>query len=432
MNIGFVGLGKLGLPVALAVESKGHSVAGYDPAQRARGVIESRKLNYQERGAQELLEKSKIRLMEIGELVEWSDIVFVAVQTPHEHEYEGVTRLPDERKGFYYGYLEDAIAAISRAVRGPKVVSVISTVLPGTVESRIKPVMHPMIKLCYNPFFIAMGTTIMDFLSPEFVLLGVDDEEAAKVVERFYATVTDAKVFRTDIKTAELIKVAYNTWISTKVSVANTLMEVCEKVGADVDDVSDALALATRRIVSPAYTRAGMGDGGACHPRDNIALSELARRIGLSYDWYESIMICRERQTEWLAELIIREQEIRNLPVVLLGIAFKPRTNITAGSAAILLSNILLEKRRATPHLMYDPHVDPPFREIGSTRASALNPRDLVDSLKRPAVFFVSTKHPEWASFDFPVGSVVLDPHGYISDKPGVHVVRIGRRRTRS
>merc|ERR1712032_792216 len=99
-----------------------------------------------------------------------------------------------------------------------------------------------------------------------------------------------------------------------------------------------------------------MGDGGGCHPRDNIALSWLSREKNLSFDFYEAIMLCREKQTEFLANLCIEKQNDANLPLVILGKAFKPETNLITGSPAVLLCNLLKEK--GVEAQMYDPHID--------------------------------------------------------------------------
>jgi UDPglucose 6-dehydrogenase len=205
--------------------------------------------------------------------------------------------------------------------------------------------------ILYNPFFIAMGTTIPDFRNPEFVLVGTDGAHPG-ILREFYATIHDRPVFVTTIKTAELTKVAYNTYIGLKIAFANTMMELCEKTGADVDDLVDALSMADRRLMGPAYLRGGMGDGGGCHPRDNIALSWLAREMGLSYDLFHALMECRERQTEWLASLIQEEQnstsEFREVEI--LGKAYKPETALTVGSPATLLANILKERNVEFTH----------------------------------------------------------------------------------
>jgi UDPglucose 6-dehydrogenase len=332
MRVAFIGLGKLGLPVALAIEAAGHEVAGYDPSPAVRKIRETRTLPYVEKDAQALLENTKMQFMEPGEIARWADLIFVAVQTPHQPQFEGTTRLPDDRADFDYRYLERAMLSVYDA-KAPVVI--ISTALPGTLE-RLFGEGRRKENLLYNPFFIAMGTTIPDFRDPEFVLVGTDGAHPG-VLRDLYATVHSKPVFVTTIKTAELTKVAYNTFIGLKIAFANTMMELCEKTGADVDDLTEALALADKRLVSPAYLRGGMGDGGGCHPRDNIALSWLARKHDLSYDLFGALMECREKQTEWLADQVTDGVEI-------LGKSYKPNTALTVGSPSTLLANILEER----------------------------------------------------------------------------------------
>jgi len=344
MKVGFIGLGKLGLPVALAVEAAGHEVCGWDISEQVMNTIDSRELPYVEADAQELLETTKIHFKRPHVLSEWADLIFVAVQTPHQPEFEGTTRLPDERADFDYGHLWDALASVEEA-QCPIVV--ISTVLPGTMQREIfddPDIAITPDRLLYNPFFIAMGTTIPDFRDPEFGLVGTDGAHPG-ILRDFYATIHDRPVFVTTIRTAELTKVAYNTFIGMKIAFANAMMELCEKTGADVDDLVDALSLADRRLLSPAYLRGGMGDGGGCHPRDNIALSWLARETNLSFDLFEALMVCREKQTEWLADLIQEEVNAHGLhKVEIMGKAYKPETALTVGSPATLLANILEER----------------------------------------------------------------------------------------
>jgi UDPglucose 6-dehydrogenase len=418
-KVGLVGLGKLGMPVALAMSLKGHDVMGYDiDAER----MQKDRFPHRERGPagepsiEPLLRQSALRFGSLDEVVAHADIVFVAVQTPHDPLYEGVTRLPEVRVDFDYRYLRAAIENLSAAVDRVgenKIVVVISTVLPGTMRREIFPRLSPLIKLCYNPFFIAMGTTIDDFVNPEFVLFGVSDQEAAFRAQQFYRTLHNKPFYQTSIENAELIKVAYNTFISMKIAYANTLMEICHKIpGCDVDAVVGGLALATERLLSPKYLRGGMGDGGGCHPRDNIALSWLARELDLSYDWFDNLMLCRERQTDWLADIVEEHHRRRGYAhrtVGIYGRAFKQGTNLTIGSPATLLKNILEE--RGWEVVMYDPHIDSgpcPFA--------------------KPGVYFVATNHaefgqPEWR---FPEGSVVIDPWRYIPERPLVEVVPVG------
>lgn len=408
MVVGFIGLGKLGLPVALSIEDKGHEVVGYDIDDRVRGYVESRKIPYIEEGTPELLENTELELMSLGDVVARSDIVFCPVQTPHNPMYEGITRLPEERVDFDYSYLIKAVSDIAESaelLQKHTILVVISTVLPGTAERYIKPLLNPYITLCYNPFFIAMGTTRNDFENPEFVLLGCDDEVVGDTVEGFYKTIHSKPVFRTSIRNAELIKVIYNTFISTKIAFINTVQELCHKTGCNVDAVSDALSLATERIVSSKYLRGGMPDGGGCHPRDNIALSWLAREKNLTFDWFENIMLQRERTIDWYKELI-KEHIGSYGRVTILGKSFKRGTNLTIGSPAVLLGNVLEESGIKVS--FYDPH-------LGDT-----GPLE-------SGVFFVGTNHPQFETLLIPSGSTVIDPWGIVKEQQNVKLVRVGR-----
>jgi len=419
MKVGFLGLGKLGLPCALAMELRGHEVMGFDPSWQVLETLKTKKLPYKEQGAQELLTHSELGVGTLEELVEFSEIIFIAIQTPHEPEYGGETRLPADRKDFDYSHLVRGVRDLDVEISAQEVtrtVVIISTVLPGTIYREIGPHLGDGVELCYNPYFIAMGTTIPDFLDPEFILLGGEPGPREKVAE-FYRTITDAVVYETTIPHAELIKVAYNTFITMKVVFANTIMELCHRLGLDCDEITGALALSHRRLMSPAYLSGGMGDGGGCHPRDNIALSWLSSKCGLSFNFFEHLMEGREKQTEFLANLIEEElmrvrkntpgkpQPLEKLPIVILGKSFKPETNLTAGSPALLLRAILEERGHKVE--MYDPHID-------------TGPRPT-----KRALYFIATAHRAFRDYEFCNGSVVLDPWGLMESR--TDVVRIGR-----
>tara|TARA_R110002110_G_scaffold33241_1_gene114081 strand:- start:1325 stop:2566 length:1242 start_codon:yes stop_codon:yes gene_type:complete len=412
VNIGFLGLGKLGLPCALVVDSKGHNVYGCDVDPKVKEVLETRQLPYREEGAPELLKDHNIKWSSVTEVVSNSDIIFVPIQTPHAERFEGITRLPEERVDFEYKYLKAGIKTLADEIEKQgkdKIVIIISTVLPGTTRREIKPLLNDHVKLCYNPFFIAMGTTVNDFLHPEFVLFGVDDEEAHKTAKKFYATIHNKPVYKCTIEEAEMIKVSYNTYITMKICLANTIMEVSHKLeNIDCDNVMKGMFLANERLISTKYLLGGMGDGGGCHPRDNIALSWLAKKLDLSYDWYENLMFCREKQTEWLADLVADQQYETNLPIVILGKCFKKETNLTVGSPSILLKNLLEEKDREVT--MFDPWID-----------SCTPPID------NRAIFFIGTNHDLFKDYKFLEGSIVVDPWGMIKNQRGVKLIAIGR-----
>lgn len=417
MNIGFLGLGKLGLPVALAVESKGHNVFGTDISDETIKNIKKKKINYKEIWVDDFLKTTNLEILDIEGVVENSDIIFVPIQTPHEEKYEGITRIPKERADFNYQYLINGIKSLSKVVDKfgkEKIVIIISTVLPGTIRSQIKPLLTKKIKLCYNPFFIAMGSTIRDFLHPEFVLFGVDDLKAYGICKNFYKTITSAPLYETTIENAELIKVAYNTMISTKIAFSNTLMELCHKLpNTNVDDVTNALKLANRRLISGSYMDGGMGDGGGCHPRDNIAMSYLSDTLNLSHNWFDHIMRQRENQTEWLADLIIENND-KNLPINILGKSFKAESNLTLGSPSILLKNILEEKNFKVN--IWDPIVDNNYENF--SKKFKWN--------EIPQMFFIGTKHEEFNSFFYFKNSTIIDPWRYIVPKKDIKLIRVG------
>ena len=414
MKVGFIGLGKLGLPCALAVESRGHEVIGYDPSEQVEQIIDSKQLQYQEIWAQDYLDKSKIQIRPIEDVVRNSEIIFVPIQTPHGEKFEGSTRIPDEREDFDYSFLKSGVKDISDEIERQgqdKIVIIISTVLPGTIRREIMPLLGTHTKLCYNPFFIAMGTTMRDFLKPEIVLFGVDDHVAAQKAKKFYRTLHHQPFYETTIENAELIKVVYNTFIGTKLAFVNTIMEMCHHLpNTNVDDVTNALKMCDDRIISDRYLSGGMGDGGGCHPRDNIALSWLSNELDLSYNWFDNIMKQRETQTEWLARLIEGNRK-NNHKVYILGKSFKPETNIQTGSASILLKNIY-EETFEREVIMYDPYVD------------LINTYDF-----KSGVYFIGTKHPDFTDFKFPNYSVVIDPWRYIPKQDDVEVIHIGNSR---
>ncbi len=394
-TVGWLGLGKLGLPCAQALASCGHDVIGFDPYPPADAGV--------------------VKLAPLADVVAAADgLVLVCVQTPHQPAYGGEQPMPDEPRDFDYSALVQAVrdlAAEARRQERELTAVIISTVLPGTTRARLLPLLTgSRVRLVYGPYFPAMGTEREDFLDPEFQLVGADDRLAALDALVLYQTVHESPVRVVSIESAELAKVAYNCFISLKIVFANMLMEICEATGADVDEVTGTLALATRRLLSPAYLTAGMGDGGACHPRDNMAMSWLASRIGLSADLMGFVSKAREDQSSWLAWLVKDQYELTGLPVMLLGKAFKPGIGMTHGSAALLLRAQLREL--GVESRAFDPHIDDLWPDAGV-----------------PRLFVVATAHPDFAAMDLPPGSVVIDPHGMMPSRPGVTLITPGRKR---
>ncbi len=406
-HAGFIGLGKLGLPVALAMEARGNRIAGYDVNPKIRNYLQEKKVPFQEEQVQGLLGDTQLEILDsIEEVVQKTDLIFCTVQTPHDPRFEGDKPLSKKRTDFDYSYLKKAVKGIALAAKklNKKItLVVISTCLPGTYKREIKPLLTPNINYIYNPYFIAMGTVINDFYNPEFILIGKDQGDVTPLTNFYKLTLGQQQVFITDITTAEGIKMLYNTFITSKIVFANTYGEMAHKLGMNADHIYQAFSLSTNRINSPKYLKPGVGDGGACHIRDNIAMSYLAEKTGLSFNIFEGFLAAREEHMEWLASLAKNESKSSGLPIVILGKAFKPETNIETGSSAILLANILKGKKVKFTHWGLD------------------YPKRLPK-----AVYILASQHNEYLTLEFPNGSVIIDPHRYINKRDGIKIISIG------
>ncbi len=316
-----IGVGKLGQDCA-EVMAEHYDVVGYDVEPRTPAFPM----------------KDSIR-----EAVLDRDIIFIAAPTPHESIYGGETptsHLPN--KDFDYTIVSDILDEVNKHVNQSQLVVLISTVLPGTVRSILRPKITNA-RFIYNPYLIAMGTVKYDMVNPEMLIIGTEDGSTtgdAKELIDFYNILMHNNP-RIEVGTwdeAESIKIFYNTFISTKVALVNMIQDVAETNGnINVDVVTKALANSTQRIMGPSYMTAGMGDGGACHPRDNIALRYLAERLGLGYDLFDSIMRAREVQAEKLALRCLKNG--KNITII--GKAYKPGVPYTNGSSSLLVGHYI-------------------------------------------------------------------------------------------
>jgi UDPglucose 6-dehydrogenase len=319
MRIGFIGLGKLGMPCAEAMAERGATVSGYDIEAKTSDHINI---------------KSSLR-----EAVERQDIVFVATPTPHTDGYDG--RNPTshlEPRDFNYSAVIEVLKQCDQHMNKDQILVLISTVLPGTTRREFDPLITNT-RFVYNPYLIAMGTVKADFLSPEMLIVGTKHgsmTEESNTLIKFYQTIL-GYVPRIETGTweeAEAIKIFYNTFISTKIALVNMIQDVAQKLGnTNVDRVTTALANSTKRIVSSKYMKSGMGDGGACHPRDNIALRWLAKELNLGYDLFESIMTAREKQAENMAREILKH----GTNIHFTSDTYKPNTDLRDGSYSLLV-----------------------------------------------------------------------------------------------
>ena len=359
-KVAFLGAGKLGGPVS-EVMSEHYEVKVHDP-----------KLN-----------------TDLKEVCEDADIIFVAVPTPHQKLYGGERPTYNlEPVDFDYEILKGVLHDLNDVVREDALVVVISTVLPTTFRKQLIDIPKKY-RLVYNPYLIAMGTVKEDFLNPEMMIAGGDPGDIAELISFYQEIITTPVRWETGTyEEAESIKVFYNTFISMKISFVNMIQDVAMEIGnMDANKVCNALAKSDKRITSAKYMRPGLGDGGPCHPRDNIALRKLAEEGKLKYDLFASIMEARDFQAKRMSEYLATF----NLPVHILDVGFKMESDLTDGSPSILVGSWLEEEE---PDLFNDPSVK-------------------YDTYSNEAAVYLCSKGPTQYIIDNVAhGSILVDPWG--------------------
>ena len=411
MNITWLGVGKLGQPCAEAIAQKGHTVKGYDKRRIQSPYIQ--------------------QFPTVEGAVKGSDIVFIAVPTPHDPAYDG--RGPTahlEPKDFDYSIVKEVLAEANKHMTKDQLLVLISTVLPGTVRRELEPLVSNT-RFIYNPYLIAMGSVAWDMVNPEMVIIGTNNGSEtgdAKELIEFYKTImeNDPRYVVGTWDECECIKVFYNTWISTKIGLSNMVLDVAEKQGnINVDVVTDALAGSTMRIMGPQYMKAGLGDAGACHPRDNIALRYMAQELGLGYDLFDSIMNAREIQAKNLADTLAHiAQEHQIETIVIHGKAYKPNVEYLDGSYSMLVGHYI--ENNYPIRLKY---VDPLTNDT-------FNPEEpCVVLLAHSATTTYKYTNSKNLVFDgmyctIPDNSIVVDPwRNYTTDNLTIKVIHYGNTR---
>ena len=351
-----VGLAKLGASMAAAMASRGHLVIGFDVNDGAVEAINQGRAPVAETGLAELIESNRERLQATTSLTEavlQSDVTFVVVPTPS-----------DANGGFSLEHAAVAFEGIGRALAGKPdyhLVVLISTVLPGATRYGLLPILEDAagkrcgddIGLCYGPEFIALGSVIRDLLNPDVLLIGESDQRAGDLLEDLYKTVceNDPSVQRMNFVNAELTKIAVNTFVTTKISYANMLADMCDRLpGADVDVVTAAVGSDSR--IGVKYLKGALGYGGPCFPRDNVAFATLAHRIGARADLAEATDRINRYQVERIAAAVKRNAD-GNAVVGILGLSYKPDTSVIVESQGVALAKSLTDSGYSV--VIYDP-----------------------------------------------------------------------------
>ena len=340
-RVSVVGLGKLGAPLAAVLASRGFIVTGLDVNKTLVDALNAGKMPIVEPQLNELIAANRQRLsatMDANEAIQKSDASFVIVPTP------------SDSTGFFSNrFVLQAMETLGKALKtktGYHMVVITSTVMPGTTGSEIKAALEaasgrkvgPELGLCYNPEFIALGSVVRDMLFPDSILIGESDSKAGDMLQTIYLQMCENKppVQRMNFINAELTKISVNTYVTTKISYANMLADICDRLpGADVDTVTKALGADTR--IGAKYLKGAMGYGGPCFPRDNVAFAALARKIGARADVAEATDRINNYQVERLTDLVAKFAK-PGMRIALLGLSYKPHTPVVEESHSVKLA----------------------------------------------------------------------------------------------
>ncbi len=399
MNISSIGLGKLGLCSAACFAGKGHHVVGVDSDARHVEALNDGRCPIDEPGLSALLDSGRQRMeftTDCGYAVQNSDITLITVPTPSN---------PDGR--FSNAYVETVLDRIGPALKAKKtfhVVGLVSTVMPGTCEHVFKPTLEKLTgKTCgrdfgfiYNPEFVALGSVVRDFLHPDVLLIGASDERSARLAEELYASVVESRPYcaTMNLTNAEITKLGLNCYVTMKISFANELAAVCERIpGADVDVTTAAIGADSR--VGRKYLKGGLGFGGPCFPRDNLAFQRCAEDAGVQVHLSPNVVKVNAAVVDRLLAMIA-ERAGSGSTVALLGLSYKPGTHVVEESQPVVLAERLLEAGYVVR--MHDPKAAAGVSETLQGRGVYCD--DPYDAASGASVVVMLTSWPEYERLD--------------------------------
>lgn len=344
VRLSVIGLGKLGSPMVAVFAEKGYPVVGLDINPAFVEALSAGRAPVEEPGLQALIDKNRQRIRATTDYdvaIRDSDVTFIIVPTP-----SGANLF------FSNQYVIEALERIGKALRkksGYHCVVVTSTVMPGSTGGELQAALEAAsgrrvgaeMGLCYNPEFIALGSVIRDMLLPDLILIGESDERAGGMLEDIYKNSTESnpQIHRMNFVNAELTKISVNTYVTTKISYANMIADICDHLpGADADVVNLAVGADSR--IGKKYLKSAIGYGGPCFPRDNKAFAALGRKLGARCDLAEATDRINDHQ---LARLqgAVEAAAAPGASVAILGLSYKPDTGVIEAAQGVMLAKLL-------------------------------------------------------------------------------------------
>jgi UDPglucose 6-dehydrogenase len=364
--IGVIGTGYVGLVTAVGFASLGSDVWCVDIDAEKVALLRNGEVPIYEPGLKELLDQHRERLRfstEIGDAVEHARLLFVAVGTPPTHSGDADLTAVHEVVDSLLAFGSELRAGSAEAADGRRAIVMKSTVPCGTgasIKRRLDGEGQGWIDYVSCPEFLKEGSAVADFLSPDRVVVGDDRSWAGEAVVELYAPL-EAPLVRTDVASAEMIKLAANAFLATKISFINEIANVCEQLGADVVEVAQGMGLDAR--IGPKFLQAGIGYGGSCFTKDVSALKLLAGNSGYHFQLLNAVIEVNELQKRRVVGKLARHLgALDGRRIALLGLAFKPETDDMRGASSLVLASRLLAE--GADVRAYDPIAEEEARKL--------------------------------------------------------------------
>ena len=433
-GISVIGLGKLGLCIAACLAAKGYRVTGVDVDKKKVEEINRGDNPIEETGLTELIKKCKANLTTTNDYslaIKDSRITFIVVATPNEAD------------GYFSNeQLKEALKKIAPVIKEKDeyhLVVITSTVMPGTTEHVAKFVLEGIsgkkcgvdFGLAYNPEFIALGSVIHDFLNPDFILIGEANKRDGEILKKIYKKICENNppVARMSPINAEIAKISLNCYLTMKISFANFLASLCEQIeGADADVITDAIGLDSR--IGRKFLKGGLGYGGPCFPRDNLAFGAFAKKIGVKPKLGEIVDEVNRDQVKRIVG-IAREQLNPKSKVSILGLSYKHLSPVIEDSQAIGITESLL--RGGYRISVYDPMALANAQSVFGDKVDYA--QSVEECLKDSELCILTTRWEEFKRLDAKIlkkemkKATVLDCWRLIekNDLEGVKYIALGR-----
>ncbi len=386
--------------MAAVLAESGFQVSGVDVSKETVEAVNTCEPAIFEPGLKELMRSVRNRLSATDNCenaVVNSEVTFIVVPTPS-----------DKEGGFSLKYVKQAMHDVGLSLAKTKsyhLVVLTSTVMPGAMDKTIRPELEAAsgrtcgkeFGLCYNPEFIALGDVLNGLRKPDFVLIGESDPKAGALLASLQERICTVSppMRRMSFVNAEIAKIAVNSFVTMKISFANTLAELAENVpGADVDTITSAVGEDKR--IGGAYLKGALGFGGPCFPRDNIAFAHFARGAGVAAPLAVATQDINLRQASRLVSLLKNERIRPPAKVGVLGLAYKPNTNVVEASQALIivqeLANAGFEVRAYDPAAIENAR--PVLRDMVTFERSAKN------CVTKSDICVLATPWPEFKRLD--------------------------------